>query len=205
MQIVHKDASLSKTRNPHLLRQLPCRRAGAARAEQRAFEQLSLGLEAGKLPGPSSHHAPVREHASLTCVLHQSRPRYTMLDWHPSAQIKMARLEPRVTTTSQRWRCGTGACCHVSSGSGTSFNRCAREGAKRRGRGDEMCSAWSRSIVDHDKACCHFEVDLRRLDARSCSAACIPLAGVVMASSAWVLARRGRCGSCMVLMTKKVD
>jgi hypothetical protein len=100
MQIVHKDASLSKTRNPHLLRQLPCRRAGAARAEQRAFEQLSLGLEAGKLPGPSSHHAPVREHASLTCVLHQSRPRYTMLDWHPSAQIKMARLEPRVTASA---------------------------------------------------------------------------------------------------------
>ena len=27
--------------------------------------------------------------------------------------------------------------------------------------------------------------------------------GVVMTSSAWVLARRGRCGSCMVLMTKK--
>jgi hypothetical protein len=97
---VHKDASLFKTRNPHLLRQLPCRRAGAARAEQRAFEQLSLGREAGKLPGPSSHHAPVREHASLTCVLHQSRPRYTMLDWHPSAQIKLARLEPRVTASA---------------------------------------------------------------------------------------------------------
>ena len=44
---------------------------------------------------------------------------------------------------------------------------CTREsarGAKRRGRGDEMCSAWSRSTVDHDKACCRFE-DLRRLEA----------------------------------------
>ena len=29
--------------------------------------------------------------------------------------------------------------------------------------------------------------------------------GVVMAASAWVLARRGRCGPCIALMTKKVD
>jgi len=61
---------------------------------------------------------------------------------------------------------------------------CTREsarGAKRRGRGDEMCSAWSRSTVDHDKACCRFE-DLRRLEA-------VPLlrCTVVMAASAWVL------------------
>ena len=29
--------------------------------------------------------------------------------------------------------------------------------------------------------------------------------GVVMAASAWVLARRGRCGPCIALMTKKVE
>jgi hypothetical protein len=95
---------------------------GATRAEQRDFEQLSLGREAGKLPGPS---CASERACKPQLLLHQSRPRYTMLDWHPSAQITQARLEPRVTASAlEMWHCG--ACCHVSSGSGTSFNRCAR-------------------------------------------------------------------------------
>ena len=61
------------------------------------FEQLSLDREAGKLPGPScTSERACKPHL----LLHQSRPRYTMLDWHPSAQINMARLEPRVTTSA---------------------------------------------------------------------------------------------------------
>ena len=43
---------------------------------------------------------------------------------------------------------------HVSraaSGRGTILNGLVREGAKRWGRGDEVCIAWTRSTVDHDK------------------------------------------------------
>jgi hypothetical protein len=42
--------------------------------------------EAGKLPGPS---CTSERACKPQLLLHQSRPRYTMLDWHPSAQIKM--------------------------------------------------------------------------------------------------------------------
>ena len=92
-----EDRILSKTRNPLLLRQLraPANRRSESRAT--AFEQLSLDREAGKLPGPScTSERACKPHL----LLHQSRPRYTMLDWHPSAQINMARLEPRVTTSA---------------------------------------------------------------------------------------------------------
>lgn len=136
---------------------------GAARAERRAFEQLSLDREAGKLPGPScTSERACKPHL----LLHQSRPRYTMLDWHPSAQINMARLEPRVTTSAlEMWHWSLLSCLERERHELQSV--CTREsarGAKRRGRGDEMCSAWSRSTVDHDKACCRFE-DLRCLEA----------------------------------------
>ena len=66
--------------------------------------------EAGKLPGPS---CTSERACKPQLLLHQSRPRYTMLDWHPSAQITQARLEPRVTASAlEMWHCG--ACCHAS-------------------------------------------------------------------------------------------
>ena len=76
-----------------------------------------------------------------------------MLDWHPSAQNGEGKMvdaprrdRPNVALES--------LLSHVSralSGRGTILNGLVHEGAKRWGRGDEMCIAWSRSTVDYDK------------------------------------------------------